>query len=352
MNYSVRTIASNDAEADLTKLWRANLRMRGDVADKYQWFYRGNPLGHALAFLLDAVTADGNVTVGCCGLGERLISVDGVTRRAGLLADFAVDHKHRTVMPAMMVQRAVCDYSHQHFELTYAFPNESAVGVLARAGLQTLGRMGRFARVLRTAPYASRYVRVPSVATGAGALLDAGIALAGLATSPKPPRPSHLAWLTRADARFDALWDRARPAFRCIGMRDSNFLNWRFADRPGLPGRFGALIDSENGDLHAYAAIVEKDPGVALLADFLAESPDFLAALVHRLWSPLRQKGFHTAVSYFLGPHAIEAALTSAGFRFRNRAKFIVVGPGRAPIDPNLFKASAAWYLTEADRDN
>ena len=44
--------------------------MGGDPRDKYRWFYVGNPLGAARAFLVESAAPDG-AAVGTCGAGPR-----------------------------------------------------------------------------------------------------------------------------------------------------------------------------------------------------------------------------------------------------------------------------------------
>jgi hypothetical protein len=327
--------------------------MRADPSTKFRWFYRGNPLGEAQAFLLEVSGETESAVVGCCGLGERTLYVDGRPLRAGLLADFAVDKEHRTVRPALIVQRALSEYARQHYDLTYGFPNESAIGVLNRVGLPLLGRMGRYVRVLKYKPLLERYVRPIPLAAMGGLVADSFTRVAESGRAAPLSRRLRLDWVGDADSRFDSMWDDARRHYRCIGDRSQQFLRWRFFRREGSTAALAISTQPSGREILAYAAIVEKDPGVALVADFLARSPAELAALFRLLWPALRSRGFKSAVTFFLGSADVARALTSAGFTFRHPSKFVVSAVG----DTMLVERGAVedvnnWYLTEADRDN
>ena len=349
MSYVARDASAVDMEADLIALWKANLQMGGDPRDKFRWFYVGNPLGSGRAFVVDSVGHDGAKTVGTCGLGSRTLFCRGRSLRAGLLADFAVDRGHRTVMPGLILQRALANYARASFDLTYAFPNKSAVGIFTRIGYRLLGRTGRYVKLLRLEPLVFRYLKSRRFARLASLLPNALLAWTDRTKAAPLPRTLQLVWTRDLDPRFERLWERVRTSHAVIGERTVSFLRWRFTERPGLPADVAALVDSETGALRAYAAVVEKVKGVALVADFVGEDDDALQALFRRLFVSLRERGFHQATTFFMGAPRIEQLLRDVGFSFRNAAKNVVLDTTRT--EPELLD-TGNWYLTDADRDN
>ena len=149
MGYEVRLAEASAVEADLVTLWKANLNMGGDPRDKYRWFYLDNPLGPADAFLVHSVGPRGPTWSARAAWANATLLERGRPLRAGLLADFALDERHRTVMPGLMLQRALAAHARGRFDLTYAFPNSAAVGILSRVGYRLLGRTGRYVKPLR-----------------------------------------------------------------------------------------------------------------------------------------------------------------------------------------------------------
>jgi hypothetical protein len=351
MKYSVRSVDLQEAEDECVRLWRANLAMRGDPRDKFRWYYRENPLGPAQAFLLE-IHGDGAHTrvVGCCGIGPRQGHHRGRTLLAGLHADFAIDRDHRTVMPALLVQRAMAAHARERFDLTMAFPNDAAVGVFSRVGFRILGRAGRYVKLLRHGPFLQRRLRSAALARLAAAAPDAVGRGVDAAKAAVLPRRLRLTWTRDADSRFDRLWETARPPRGALGDRSGAFLRWRFTERPGVPAEMAALIDADDGEIHAYAAVVSKSPGEALLADFLGRNEEALSSLLRLLIPALREREFDSVVAYFLGDPRVHALLADHGFSLRNPGKHVVLDVA-PPLLEELGRLES-WYLTEADRDN
>jgi hypothetical protein len=351
MKYSVTHIDDPaEREETLFRLWSGSqLHATDDPRHKYRWFYCDNPVGPATAYFL---TEESSGAVGCCGLGSRLVWIDGSPKPVGLFADFAVEPAHRTAMPALILQRALCSGAQQRYPLTYGFPNAAAVGIFKRIGFPLLGTMSRYVRVLRHATFVKRVVPFAPLANVLGGLLDVGARLRDRARSVVRRSGHRLEWLSAPDARFTQCFERARGRHRFISDRSADTLRWRFTQRPGRPSEFAVLLGADDAVL-AYAAIRPKEGGVALIADFLAVDGEALGELLFLLLRALRRRGFESMMTFFLGPPWIEAILLAHGFVLRESAKFVAVGAGAglSVPDDDLTRVTD-WYLTEADRDN
>jgi hypothetical protein len=206
-------------------------------------------------------------------------------------------------------------------------------------------------KILRSASLLEQRIPVRAVARAAGTLVDTALGaqdrLRSFGSSYR------FEWMTNPDDRFDRLWSAVQPQWKTIGERNAEFLRWRFTNRPGVPARLAVLVDRRGGEIAAYAAVAEKDPGEALVADFLAVGDAELTLLLRMLGPALAGERYTRAVAYFLGPRRIDAALQQAGFRFRNDAKFMIVGAREgAPATGERLARVDDWYVTEADRDN
>jgi hypothetical protein len=353
MTYRITQSNSDTREAVLVRLWSDNLSMRHAPRDKYRWYYCNNPLGQAAAFILEKSDTHGvSHPVGSCGIGPRTIYLEGQPLKAGLYADFTVDKAHRTVLPALMLQRALAEYAQQNFDMAYAYPNESAVGIFSRIGYGVLGRAGRYVRVLRSRDFLRRVIPIAPLA----ALLSIGVdLLLNLRDRLMAARGggARFEWIGEVDVRFDRLFQGVRSQYRIIGERDQAFLRWRFLERVGISHRIAALVDRTSGAVRAYGVVAEREPGTVLLADFLADTDKDLGHLLDRLAVALRREGYSTVLTYFLGSSRITATLASHGFRFRSAGKFIVLGTSSSsPVERAALSNIEDWYLTEADRDN
>jgi hypothetical protein len=349
---AVRTAAVDAGEA-LASLWAANLPVsRATCDEKHRWFYLDAPTGEAEAFLLSTDEGpDAGRAIGCAGVGRRAFMLRGRPLRVALLADLAVDRRHRSGFPVLALQRTVRKFALAEHDVTYGFPNEHAVAVHLKLGYRELGRMERWVRVLEHGPYVKRLFDVPVITTAAGTVLDvvAGVRDRARAT---PKRVRHrLAWSPTVDARFDALADEVASQELIIGRRDAAFVRWRHLGRPAPRAEIVALETRGSRQLRGWAAVVRVGDRHEL-ADFLAATPDDLSTLLQLLVPALRDRGGASVSAHFLGAHWVGDVLADHGFHRREAKRSVIVdaGPSAAAARAEIEDARR-WYLTDADED-
>src|SRR5690606_25856126 len=171
--------------------------------------------------------------VGTAGVGWRRMRLDDRILRGGLLADMAVLAAHRTLGPAIQLQRAASEHALDAGDLAYGFPNPNAVPVVKRLGYAHAGDMVLYARALRHAPYLERRLPGP-LARLLGRGLDAAVALRDRLRSLRRGR-LHTQW---RDAPLDLEHPRWTQPGMLEGVRDGAALQWRFAHNPLATFRF------------------------------------------------------------------------------------------------------------------
>jgi len=339
------------AAADMVRLWGTSLVSAGvDLHAKLDWFYRTAPAGPARAMLLTAFDGDHCTVVGCEGIGFRRVWLGDRELRAALLADLAVDPRHRTLLPALMLVRRARETAASSAEFQYGFPNRKAIGVFQRAGYRPLGTMPRSVRVLRFGPYLARRVRLPLLSSLGGAVLDGASAILRALPRLRASAGFRLAFPVEPDERFDALFDVARTRYGVIAERGRDFLRWRFFAGQGR-AELATLERRGDGALRAYAVVTRRD-GVAHLSDFLAASDPELEALFALLVPVLRSQGCASASVRFLGTARVRSLLERSGFRFRDADRTVVTDAGEDPARAAVIADVENHYLTEADEDN
>lgn len=349
MGYRVRTADPAAVSDELCALWTTNLGAScRDPKRRLDWFYLENPAGRGVVHLLEC-DAEPHA-VGCMGIGTRRYDVAGRSVSVALFGDLAVGQKHRSLGPALALQRATRSYAQEHFPLCLGYPNAKALPSLLRLGFRELGRMVRYAVPLRYRTYVER--RLPKQAAGlAAAVVDAATALRGTPGYVRSRLRYHLETLAAPDARFDDLWQRSRQAYPNVVERSSEFLHWRFLRKPGTSQcRFLALTHRQSRQLAAYA-VVEPENGAAHIRDLFSTSKEDLAALLDRLLLSLRFEGFTSASLCFLGAPWLVALLTERGFRARADQAVVLDCGKDAPDSPEVLLSPARWYITQADED-
>lgn len=351
MAYFVSQPHVGEAQEALVALWEKNLRS-SDRQRRYDWHYLHSPDGPGATFLLHHNGDGRSQVIGCTGMAPRSFHCEGRSVRALLSADFAVDHHHRTLMPAIMLQRAARAFARGTSDFAYGFPNASAVGVFLRVGYQRLGTLGRYVKVLDHEAYLRRAGWGIGSAWLAGRLLDVETQARDYLRSRRDRRDLHLEWLSVFDDRFDQLWEEGRSSYRIIADRNGRWLRWRFCDQWVAQPMIAVLVGRDIRSIRAYAVVSSREKGVARISDFFAASSKELSTLFRLLGGQLRRRKFRSIGVPFLGASWVHAMLTAHGYVLREResARAVVVDLGTS-LAPNVFLNLDNWYLTGADRD-
>lgn len=248
---------------ELQRLWRGELGDDARMATKYQWFYRDAPGGPPLVALLHA--EPGGRAVGACTVGRRRMLLDGKAVRGGIFVDFAVRAGHRTLGPALILQRGLLAAARDTFDLLYGFPNPKAAPVFLRTGYREIGRMVRHVHVLRHGHYLGRIL--PGwLAHALGAMADAVSRLAFAVRSRGAPGP-RIEWLDAADDRVGRVWSGSGCPGGLVGVHDADFLRWRFDDSPLATAQY--LLVGRRGARDPDAGfVVEAKESVLHVLDF------------------------------------------------------------------------------------
>lgn len=339
-NYTLETAAVSRERERIVALWRQGLSHANRPEAKFDWYYGRNPEGEPLVVFL--CHGEAREPVGTASTGRRRMVALGRTIHAGLLLDFVVTPGHRTLFPAMALQREMKRIADAAFETIYGMPNPMSEAAIKRMGFERKGTMVRRVRVLRSAGYLAR--KVPAlVGQLAGPVIDQ-VRRAHLALGSPGSSGMRAAWMERPDARFDDLWRRCAGLADVIGVRDADFLAWRFVEFPFGQHEFFALVSPDETRLVAYAAC-EAVGSVLHVHDFLADpaEPSTLPALWRELARAAYHRGHGSVSVSFLGDEAVQRSLADAGFLARSERPFYV--SRSSPL------AAKGWFVTDADED-
>ncbi len=344
----VYTIERGDAvlhRDTVLALWRENLRDDPNREGKFDWFYRNdNPWGTAAFHLLRHEPS--RTWVGTAAIGHRRMQYRGRDVRAGVLADMAVDARHRSLGPALMLQTGLLETAAGEFDLLYGIPNKKPAAVMQRLGYAVLARLPRFSCVLRHHEYLNR--RVPylpvrflgwlgdSIRRGR----DAAWRFSGLTPC--------VEWSHGADPRVDELWQRSWPRNTLMAPRDAALLRWRFDRFPGGGTRYLLLTHPRSGDLLAWFAC-QPDGSYLHVRDFWAHdaargtSRRYIAALLRAASAA----GYAAVDIEYGAPSAKQANWISQGFVERGHRLVVGRWVGEQPMQT----LPDDYHFTAADED-
>jgi hypothetical protein len=344
MTYTVCQLDCRAAREAILDLWRRNLPET--TPDRFGWLYETGP---ASGFLLRSGRQE---AVGAAGLMRRTFYAFGDRVEAGQAIDLNVDPEHRTIGPALALQRAVlAAVASGGIDLAYGFPNPQSEAVLRRAGYETLGDLGRWVKPLSCRAALDRWSWPRPLSRGVAAAIDPILRLASPETSSRRPLGIRLERLDASDPRLDALWQQARAALPILGERTSEYLRWRFGRCPGVSYHAMGLSQA-GGKLVGYVVYGRRGAAVHV-ADFLVADARHLDPLLAEFLHRMRRENADLVVVLYLGNSAVCKTLARFGFwrRPSGRRAMVYVAPRRlAPHHVQLLNAEN-WHLTGADID-
>ena len=327
---------------DILSIWKGALSNVARQTAKYDWFYVGSEAGAPIVSLLRHVSSDRRV--GVAAAGPRRATWNGRGVRVGVLVDLAVVPEHRSLFPALLLQRSLQQAVPGELAALYGFPNPRAVPVFTRVGYSKALDVRRFVRVLRSGGYMRRHLPGWAAAPIAH-LLDLLMRAWDAVRSPAPAT-YRAGWSTEVDPRVDDLWKVAAHGNGPVLVRDSSFLQWRFSRMPGITFRF-LNVEAGDGGLIAWFACEDDGESLVVRDFWTGGGCDRIdRPVVMLLLREAKNAGYSAVSVEFGGSDNIVRVLGSAGFTERSRRPFFAyfAPESTAPRD-------AAWYVTSADED-
>lgn len=154
------------------------------------------------------------------------------------------------------------------------------------------------------------------------------------------------------DERFDELWERVKGGLNAAVVRDTTYLNWRYAESP-RGYRIFALEGEAGKKVHGYLVLYREDErGLAHIVDFLAEDKNAVKPLLNRADRAARQEGCWALSCWILDDGQFSSHLKPSGF-LRVRAPNILglVDIQCSEKQREVLSQPGNWYLTIGDSD-
>jgi hypothetical protein len=311
---------------------------------RFDWLHTRNPAGPGRFWMaVDSATGE---TVGTAAAFPRLLSVAGREERGWVLGDFCVSDQHRSLGPALKLQRSCLDLAADAATpFCYDFPSQSMMTVYRRLRIAPRSQMRRMVKLLRVdlrlggfagLAHVSRVVaQIVDLVLGFRTRVPAGLSM-DLHQGPYGEEFSQLASAQSASYGI------------CVN-RSAAYLNWRYRENPTTC--YETLTARQHGRLVAYG-VFSVDGARATLADlFGANDQRILGALVGAITATVRQRGCGSLNVFVLDAHPWTAMFRRLGFLRRETSPFVFsVRPGseleRVTTTPE------SLFMMSGDRDS
>lgn len=319
----------------------------GTVEGFYRWKYFANPLGDAIVGI---ASAGGPVVSVVAGAPKR-IWISGKVLLAYELGDFLTGESYRKKGLFSQLIEMVCrEAGTCGASLVYVRPNDMSYPILAHK-----------LSFLEAQRLDARRFLVPSHALASKSGIPAGLLrLSGMDWLVKrrciprfPGSAVTVVPVERFANEIDQLWRRASAGYDFALVRDSNYLNWRFADCP-TPYKMWAAV--RNRQTVGYLVTsADRNAPVAAIVDLFTENGDEEAvrALLAAGMSSLLNSGAQKIVTWTLQGPAQSAAheLLRRAVPMRRKEHLHLVF--RTPLQQriNLPLPSQKWQFALGDCD-
>ena len=316
------------------------------AADFYRWKYLQNPFGEAV---VGVAIAAGRVVSTVAAVPKRL-QAGAETLTVYELGDFLTNEGYRRRgLFSRLVEMVCTEAARRGAALAYVRPNDSSFPILVDHV--------RFFEPIQL--QARRYLALGrAIAHRYG--LPAGLVrlrgidrLSQLASTGGPMRQIVVEQVQRFGQATDEFWGRVRGQYAFAIVRDSKFLNWRFADSP-TPYRI--WVAWQKGVLGGFVvAFVSPTEAAGYIMDLFTDRSDRAAArcLLSSCFRSLLDEGVRTIYAWTVAERsglASDAALRRACmFRMGPPLHFAVRFLGASP---NILRISSqASHLSLGDFD-
>jgi hypothetical protein len=317
---TVRRARYESEREELVELLQAHLPYRAH-ARFFDWLYRRNPDGEALAW----VATDGATQriVGAATAFPRGVFFAGRKARGYVLGDFCIDPAHRSLGLALALQRACLEgLSAEDADFAFDFPSNSMVAVYNRLRIGINERLVRHVKLLRADLAIGR--RVPSHA--------ATRVLSGIANSALRARDFFArrngGWKIscepgRCADEFAVAARRWIPGAAVTVARTAEYLNWRYESHP--QHSYEIISARKDGKLGGYVVRHEADNGF-VIDDLLAEGSAAYGALLSNTIETGRARDLYSIVAPWPANDPGRRLLEAFGFRPRSSSPAVLLG--------------------------
>ena len=345
MEYRVEKVDAVAKKDVILQLWRQNFpEMDGE--SRFEWMYEKNPEGVPEVWLL---LSPGVAYVGMVAVCKRIFFKATEEMTAGQTMDFVVNEDHRSLGPAIQLQRRVVEeFKKGKADFLYSFPNKKSKNVIKRAGFVECGLLQRWTLVLCPSYVVQKYFKNKRFASIVGKLCDILFKIKHVTLSRQKKYQMQPSWeLNEVGSELDEIWNNFVQSVNIVGKRDAHFLQWRFGACSSSPGR--CFIMKEQNVPRGYIIFQQNGQHISIV-DYMSDQLEYLEPLF-RLFVKSMMKNNYMSISIECNNTPFGSTfLQSVGFVSRpsNDGVYVVLGERR--VNNPMLKPDTL-FVTIADRD-
>jgi hypothetical protein len=339
-----------DAEIEKERVSLTAFLMRylsPDATDaRYEWLYCKNPKGMARAWV--ACDSESQKIIGVASAFPRLFYRSGKEALGYVLGDFCIDPNHRTLGPALALQRICLEtLLGGEADFAYDFPSKAMLAVYHRLHIEPQEQTIRFAKPLRANRRVEARLQIRVVARGLAALANTGLQILDMGLRRTGGSAIQLETSPCGEEFTQAALKWSLNMGVCVA-RTAAYLNWRYREHPQR--RYEMLTARQCGRLCGYL-VYHRDGENSAIDDLIGENDAVRRDLVIEAISIARKQRAQTLSAPWLSTHPGRQLLESCGFRPRESSPVVLMTSVQT-AQRTADKATPSWYLTDGDRES
>ena len=335
--FQITRVDPYESRDDILALWRDNLP---DTPDGRLDWMAENPEGASVWFF--ALDEESKQVAASISIMPRKIKSQDRIFLAGIVGDFIVRRQFRVFGPALaLIKSVVTEYKNLGFDFLYTFPNQESEKMALRAGFQRIGIITRFAKPLKIKNQLMKYMH-PSLAY----LLSPGVELGLRLFSREAYIRSNgfFEEINVLNEKYDLFWTTADDLRSTLGVRSSEYLDWRYFKNPLYRFQFFTWNDPAKGNILGYVVFTISADNNLRIFDVFAGKQDSQWKLLANFLKIARTKGLDTVSIRIFQNNPLFNSIKSLGFLDR-KEKIHLLFAG----DPSLVPKE--WIFFDGDRN-
>jgi hypothetical protein len=325
--------------------------------ERFAWRHIENPAGVCWSwFAFDSNGSSHKAPVALVTVFPRNMRVGRERVRGGQVGEFAVDATHRSLGPAVQLQKITFSPVDSG-DLAFCYdctPHDRGMSTFVRLGMRPNCRVNRYALPLRCDPYVAK-----KLGTGAWTkpLVAAGNVLLRARRARRSAEELEIQeFQSPFGEEFDQLDDDVPSTELIRASRAAQDLNWRYRADPmsektsasGASGTYHTIVARRRGELMAFAVFFVQSDGITSIVDiFGREFSETGPALLDAVIDTSKKLNVSSIYACCSEQGELMPVLLRAGFRERERTARVVAYTRKN--GPKPFDADLRWSFTQVE---
>jgi hypothetical protein len=355
MSLTIRRVSAIEHRQEVLDLLQRNLGASQE--QRLDWRHVLNPAGPSWSWFL--YDQDCPVPVAMASVFPRHMWASGKSVLAGQVGSFVVDAAHRSLGPAVLLQRAT-------FEpvdlgtLAFCFdcpPHDQGMSTFVRLGMRPNAKVVRYTMLLRSEPFVEKRlgnrVWTKPVVAAANLMLRMRVAsrrLAGLEICN---------YEGVFGEEFSFLDKRLSSSNVVRASRSAQDLNWRYREDPwvakclpnGNTGEYRMLLARIAGELLAFVIFFMQSDGIASIVDLFGDRlADVGTALLDAVIEMSRGQNIQALHGFCSEGSGLSHLFESVGFRPRETVARVVAYEKPTDANAQILRPDLVWAFSQVEQ--